>query len=88
MQANINDLLLEAAILLAVGMSVVFIFLTLLILAINLIAYVSSKYPEQEALSTAPRRSNVATNNLPATGVSPSVVAAITAAIHQYRKNK
>ncbi len=88
MQANISDLLLEAAILLSVGMTVVFIFLTLLIGAINVIAFISSKFPEPEVLSTPAYRGGNATNKTAANGVSPNVVAAIGAAIHQHRKSK
>lgn len=87
MQANVSDLLIEAANLLLVGMSVVFVFLTLLIVAVQLIAFLNAKFPEAAPAEAPPRR-------LPATkpGQSGSVenktIAAISAAIHQYRKSR
>lgn len=86
MQTNVSDLLVEAGSLLLAGMSVVFIFLTLLIGAINLIAHICAKFPdkEPETLARGGFKSKPATK----TGdVAPETVAAIGAAIHQYRNS-
>jgi len=82
MQTGISEALIEAAMLLAVGMVVVFAFLSLLILVIKLIARVSNQYPQTNTNLEA----GIKTGAPPAT-VSPAVVSAITAAIYQYKKN-
>lgn len=82
MQTGISEALLEAAMLLAVGMVVVFAFLSLLILVINLIASFARRYPETNSNQGADTK----ISQSPAT-VSPALVSAITAAIHQYKKN-
>ncbi|MGJ8678726.1 OadG family protein [Paraglaciecola sp.] len=86
MQADVASALAEAANLLMVGMGVVFLFLTMLIGAVNLIAWVNRFFPEEvnsqgHTHSVAPK----ATQN--SQQVSPKVVAAITAAVRQYRRN-
>lgn len=82
MKTGISDALIEAAMLLAVGMSVVFLFLSLLIIVINLIAKWAEKYPDSNLSQQADKK----ISQRPAT-VSPAVVSAITAAISQYKKN-
>lgn len=87
MQANISDLLVEAATLLLVGMSVVFLFLSLLIGAIQFISALNSRFPSKEVELSS---SNMARTNIKPhvpDGVPQSTVAAITAAIHQFRKS-
>ncbi len=61
-----------------VGMSIVFLFLTMLVGAINLMSAVVQRYfPEIPISRVVPGIS---------TDIDKSVVAAITAAVHQYRK--
>ena len=81
MPVQVTDLLIEAAYLMAVGMFVVFIFLGCLIGAMNVIAWLVGKMPEPEL-----SRANLARQS-PSTEpqLSASVVAAITAAVHQHR---
>lgn len=88
MQANISDLLAESATLLLVGMSVVFIFLTMLIGAIQLIARLNTLFPSKEIQpsNTFSARSNI--KSAAPDDVSPDTIAAITAAIHQFRKTR
>lgn len=74
-----KGLLIEAATLLGVGMSVVFLFLTLLIACINVIAWYVKKYPEPSQVN---RHNN---NILLPTTVKPEIVAAISAAVHAHR---
>lgn len=74
---SVSELLYEAAILMVVGMVVVFIFLTLLIFATKLL----SKFAGQE---DAPVNNPVQPSNLNA---PEPVIAAISAAIHQYKQN-
>lgn len=85
MHTELASMLSEAATLFLVGMSVVFIFLSLLIGAINLIARVCAKYPEVQD-SLVSRMPVQTVSSSPSTqNVSPSTVAAISAAIHQHR---
>jgi oxaloacetate decarboxylase (Na+ extruding) subunit gamma len=58
------------------GMTIVFLFLTMLVGAINLMSFLVQRFfPE----------SPVTTLHLTKGGVDKSVIAAITAAVHQYR---
>ncbi|WP_105190609.1 OadG family transporter subunit [Pseudoalteromonas sp. T1lg48] len=76
---NIAALMLEAAGLMATGMLVVFIFLLLLIGALKLMSHFL-----QEDEST---RAQAPTAGRPATaGIPKAHIAAIAAAVHQYRK--
>ena len=72
----------EAGILMAVGMISVFIFLSILIIAMNLLSRFVKKFPGTEKPLLQPKNS-VQTTEQP----SGELVAAITAAVHQYRKN-
>ncbi len=72
---NIEELLVQSLQLLGLGMGAVFIILVLLI---GMVTLVSKLVPEEIVLTvTTPRQ-----------GVDPGHVAAITAALHQYRKNR
>ncbi len=88
MSTEMTGQLIEAAVLLAVGMSVVFAFLVLLIGGIHAIAWFCRKYPSEEATPNTPKKraasNQAAKNKLPAS-VSPQVAAAITAAVHTHR---
>ncbi|MFC4699877.1 OadG family protein [Glaciecola siphonariae] len=82
-----TEQLIEAAILLAVGMTVVFAFLTMLIAGIKVIAWYAAQYPSpadaQNKLQTHTQNKN---NNKPsATTVNPDIVAAISTAVHIHR---
>lgn len=85
MQATISELLSEAATLMLVGMIVVFVFLTLLIGAINLIAFINTKLPEEPLplFSGAPLQNKTASKSL-----ESAPIAAIAAAVHKYRSKK
>jgi oxaloacetate decarboxylase gamma subunit len=73
---NIEQLLIESLQLLGLGMGSVFIILVLLILLISLVSWL---VPEE--VRTPPPAA-------PAPAVDADHVAAITAAIHQHRKNR
>ncbi|MBU2879833.1 OadG family protein [Aliiglaciecola lipolytica] len=85
MQTSISELLIEAANLMVVGMVVVFVFLTLLIGAVNLIAAINRIFPE-EVVPAHPARTQRKVSNDKSNSSVP--IAAITAAVHQYRKNR
>ncbi|GGD66534.1 OadG family protein [Lacimicrobium alkaliphilum] len=70
----------DAGLLLLVGMVVVFIFLVLLIGAVHLISLFCRKFPGAATAATE-ARFPVARK-----GPSPALAAAITTAVHQYRK--
>jgi oxaloacetate decarboxylase gamma subunit len=78
---NIGSLLGDAAALMFTGMAVVFVFLTILVYLVRLMSkLVPEEVPEPIAVPT-----KIKTQQFPSNGVSPSVVAAISAAVHQYR---
>lgn len=79
--ADLGSLLGEAATIMATGMVVVFVFLSTLIFLVQLLAKVA---PKDETPEFKPQpASTVASNH---NGVQSDVVAAITAAVHQYRQ--
>lgn len=81
-----GEQLVEAAVLLGVGMSVVFAFLILLIGGVNAIAWFAKTFPEPTAatFNGAPTY-NKKTNTAPAT-VEPAIASAIGAAINTHRR--
>lgn len=80
---NIGSLLEQAATLMFTGMAVVFAFLTILIYLVRLM---SSVVPQEvpQPVSTPIQSSKVQQSS---STVSPKVVAAISAAVHQYRNS-
>jgi oxaloacetate decarboxylase gamma subunit len=77
---TIGSQLMDAATLMLTGMAVVFVFLTILVYLVKLMSkLVPEEVPPQAIIPTT----SAQTNSTPA--VSPSVVAAISAAVHQYR---
>ena len=86
MQANVTELLVESATLLVVGMAVVFVFLTMLIGGIKVIAFINSRLPAEIADTPRAPLSRVPTK-ASTTTVNASTIAAISAAVHQYRKH-
>jgi oxaloacetate decarboxylase gamma subunit len=90
MQPEVAQALAEAANLLLVGMIVVFSFLSMLIGAINLIAWLNRLIPDP-SIDTTDMPSFASNNAVPAEynaekRVSPKIVAAISAAIKQHRQ--
>lgn len=79
---NLSETFIEAAVLMLVGMGFVFAFLGLLIIAIGLLAKFASQFPETAPITNKISTGKVANNEIPA-----GVVAAITTAVSQYRKN-
>ncbi|OIQ24239.1 oxaloacetate decarboxylase subunit gamma [uncultured Vibrio sp.] len=78
---NIGSLLGDAATLMMTGMTVVFIFLTILVYLVRLMSrLVPTEVPESFA---TPIQNNKVQSNPSA--ISPKVVAAISAAVHQHR---
>lgn len=78
---NIGSLLADAATMMITGMAVVFVFLTILVYLVRLMSkLVPEEVPEPIA---APIQNNKVQSS--STAVSPNVVAAISAAVHQYR---
>jgi oxaloacetate decarboxylase gamma subunit len=80
-----TEQLAEASILLSVGMTVVFAFLTFLIAGIHAIAWFCRTFPSTEDELTAVKKQTKRTNNVTSTAVSPHIAAAITAAVHTHR---
>lgn len=76
---DVTQALGTAANIMLLGMGCVFVFLGFLVIAMNLLAKFASRFEEPEVASPAPAAP--AANNQ----VSPDVVAAISAAVHQYQ---
>lgn len=76
----ITDLLLEAATLMLIGMATVFIFLLLLVLLMIAMSSVLRRFTPVKVAGNATK------SDITSGGVSPAVVAAISAAVHQYRQ--
>ena len=80
---NIKELLLEAASLMAIGMAMVFLFLTILVYVVRLM---SRLVPTEEPLTpTRPKNSKKIARADSSDIVDPKVVAAISAAVHRHR---
>jgi oxaloacetate decarboxylase gamma subunit len=87
MQPEVASALAEAANLLLVGMVVVFLFLSMLIGAITLIAWLNKLIPD-ESLNVIENQGKFSNNTSPISqGVSPKIVAAISAAIVKHRQS-
>ncbi|NRF65303.1 oxaloacetate decarboxylase subunit gamma [Vibrio coralliilyticus] len=78
---NIGSLLVDAATLMLTGMAVVFIFLTILVYLVRLM---SKLVPEEvlEPIATPNQNNKIQPTS---SAISPKVVAAISAAVHQHR---
>ncbi|RQW62931.1 oxaloacetate decarboxylase subunit gamma [Vibrio viridaestus] len=81
MDNTIGSLLWQAAAIMVTGMGVVFLFLSIMVFLVGLM----SKLIPQEAPPQLSRKVSSATST--PSGVEPQVVAAISAAVHQYRMN-
>ncbi|WP_371188455.1 OadG family transporter subunit [Thalassotalea maritima] len=77
---SLSDVFIEAGVLLLVGMCFVFAFLTVLIFAIQVLAKIGEHFPD-----TIPEPMRVQTSQPQGDKPSPHVIAAISAAIAQYR---
>lgn len=79
---NVTELLVEAGILMIAGMVVVFVFLTILIFATKGLTRFAQIFPEPAPSTPAPRKKTHSAKG----ENSKQVVAAISAAVQQYRK--
>ncbi|MCG6200550.1 oxaloacetate decarboxylase subunit gamma [Psychromonas antarctica] len=83
---NITESLLKALTLLGLGMTFVFLFLGLLMVAVSLMAkYIPADEPVVN--KNALKRKTVAPVSTQQ-GVNPTLIAAITSAVQQYRKTE
>ncbi|MBV2128288.1 oxaloacetate decarboxylase subunit gamma [Rheinheimera sp. SM2107] len=76
----VSDLLLESATLMLIGMVSVFTFLLLLVLLMTIMSRVLRRYSPVKVAEKSSKTDTVSN------GLSPAVVAAISAAVHQYRQ--
>jgi oxaloacetate decarboxylase gamma subunit len=82
---NLQELFVEAGTLMLAGMVFVFAFLGLLIIFINtVLVRLAKKYPDAIVENKTQRKKN--NKKQDDKGVSPSVVAAISSAVTQYRQ--
>lgn len=78
----VADLLLEAAGLMLIGMVTVFAFLFLLVILLNVMSNTIQRF---FPVKTPEKTSRIDTSS---EGVSPTIIAAISAAVHQYRQKQ
>lgn len=78
----VADLLLEAAGLMLIGMATVFTFLFVLVLLLQLMSKVIQRYFPVKIVEKSHKIEH--SND----GVSPAIIAAISAAVHQYRQKQ
>lgn len=76
----VSDLLFESATLMLIGMVSVFTFLLLLVLLMTIMSRLLRRYSPVKVAAKSSKTDTVAN------GVAPAVVAAISAAVHQYRQ--
>lgn len=82
-EQQVSVLLLDAAVLMVVGMGVVFGFLMVLVWAVQAMSWLLRHLAEPAPVAVA------APQHRPQTGISPAVVAAISTAIeHHQKQNK
>ncbi len=82
---NLTQLFVEAATLMFAGMVFVYAFLGLLVVFINnVLVKLAIKYPDPIIQSKPQRKANMAKEDK--NNVSPSIVAAISCAVSQYRQ--
>ncbi len=82
MMTDLGDTLWQAAVIMATGMVVVFVFLSILIFLVKLLAKLAPVEPIEAPQTAKPA---VTPNQ---NGIKPDVIAAISAAVHQYRQAK
>lgn len=80
---NIGSLMFDAATLMITGMGFVFLFLTMLVYLVTLMAKIVPQ--EQPVTPSVPSKAKPAQSTTE--GTSPQVVAAIAAAVKQYRSS-
>lgn len=84
---NLTELFIEAGTLMLAGMVFVFAFLGVLVIFIKLVLMkLAIKYPDPVVQSKPQRKANK--TNVGQEGISPSVVAAISSAVSQYRQSQ
>jgi oxaloacetate decarboxylase (Na+ extruding) subunit gamma len=85
MQTDLVALLTESATLMLVGMSVVYLFLSILIAAVKLVSMLCARYPGEEKAPQYSGQRVVSRTSSNSAELSPAKVAAISAAVHQFR---
>lgn len=83
-----SDQLAQAGMLMGIGMTVVFAFLTLLIAGIHGIAWFARTFPEPEPIGQKNAKTKYSKNTSSSTTVEPNIVAAISAAVNAHRRKK
>ncbi len=76
-----KEFMMQGVELMLIGMGIVFLFLVMLIGAVKLVAYLVTNFFPEELPATPARPTPAPVSN----GVTPTVTAAITAAVHQHR---
>ena len=85
-QNNVTELLIDSAALMLVGMIFVFIFLGLMIGSVKLIALFCQKFPGSMDAEQQHHFRQTPSNPVDEQ-ISPATIAAISAAVHQYRSS-
>lgn len=88
MHTDVTSLLFEAANLLVIGMVVIFLFLSLMIGAVTGIAWLCGKFPEEDGSPQTVSDSQAGASIAHQGEIPQPVIAAIAAAIRQYRSQR
>jgi oxaloacetate decarboxylase gamma subunit len=80
---TIMDMLEQSAILTILGMAVVFVFLWIMIICVNMTGKAIHRLGMDKDVQQPPAPPPAA-----GTGTPPQITAAVTAAVHEYRKNE
>ncbi|OAN17479.1 oxaloacetate decarboxylase subunit gamma [Photobacterium jeanii] len=83
---DLGSVLMDAATIMVTGMVVVFVFLSILIFLVQLLAKIAPPDPESAAVTTTVATPAKVDTSLQ--GGKPEVIAAISAAVTQYRQRR
>lgn len=79
-----REMLISGGELMVIGMGIVFLFLAMLVFAVNSMSKIIARYIDSPTTTPAATFGSAPAQS----AISPSEIAAITAAVHQYRNSR